>query len=599
MSYICNPLSIEYKYQFIQMENIVLNREAADPSLVLFKGKYYLFPSMTAGFLTSDDLVDWSYHALSNMPIYDYAPDVRVIGEYLYFSASHSEKNGSFYRTKDPLHEPFEEMKGTFPFWDPNLFVDDDGRIFFYWGCSNVKPIYGVELNPQTMQPLGEPVELIFSHTSHIGYERNGENHIPPKTEEQIEQTVQRYMQAIPNATEQMRDHLRVMLGNNPYIEGAWMDKVNGVYYLQYSSPGTQYNVYSDGVYISKSPLGPFTLARNNPFSFKPGGFITGAGHGSTLQDKQGYWWHTSTMRISANHMFERRLGLWPAGFDEDGDLYCNQRYGDWPMNLQQAKLDPWANPDWMLLSYGKPATASSYVAGHEPTQATNENIQTWWKAASNQAGEYIELDLTAVYDVHAIQLNFADDITSPQLPEGAELQQSGHMPRFIDQRKFVTRWILEGSVDGVTYFTIEDKSKADTDLAHDLIVREEGMQARYIRCTIIELPYAQAPAISGLRVFGKGIGELPLQVQHVQATLEGELDLHIQWSAPSEQDTVGYNVLWGYAANKLYHSHMVLGKHEVKLGALIKGEPLFIRVDSFNEVGITEGEVIPIITFR
>src|SRR5690606_39278491 len=114
--------------------------------------------------------------------------------------------------TKDPLHEPFEEMKGTFPFWDPNLFVDDDGRIFFYWGCSNVKPIYGVELNPQTMQPLGEPVELIFSHTSHIGYERNGENHIPPKTEEQIEQSVQRNMQEKPNTTEEMRNHLRVKL---------------------------------------------------------------------------------------------------------------------------------------------------------------------------------------------------------------------------------------------------------------------------------------------------------------------------------------------------------------------------------------------------
>lgn len=36
--------------------------EAADPSLILFKGKYYLFPSMTAGFLTSDNLVDWDFH---------------------------------------------------------------------------------------------------------------------------------------------------------------------------------------------------------------------------------------------------------------------------------------------------------------------------------------------------------------------------------------------------------------------------------------------------------------------------------------------------------------------------------------------------------
>ena len=76
--------------------------------------------------------------------------------------------------------------------------------------------------------------------------------------------------------------------------------------------------------------LGPFKPAGNNPYSYKPGGFITGAGHGSTLEDKEGRFWHTSTMRISKNHVFERRLGLWKAGIDADGELFCDQRYGDW-----------------------------------------------------------------------------------------------------------------------------------------------------------------------------------------------------------------------------------------------------------------------------
>lgn len=51
-----------------------------------------------------------------------------------------------------------------------------------------------------------------------------------------------------------------------PYIEGAFMTKHNGTYYLQYACPGTQYNTYADGVYTSKSPLGPFTLQASNPF---------------------------------------------------------------------------------------------------------------------------------------------------------------------------------------------------------------------------------------------------------------------------------------------------------------------------------------------
>ncbi|MDQ0496530.1 family 43 glycosylhydrolase [Paenibacillus brasilensis] len=162
------------------------------------------------------------------------------------------------------------------------------------------------------------------------------------------------------------------------------MNKHNGKYYLQYASPGTEYNVYSDGVYVSDKPLGPYTLALNNPYSYKPRGFISGAGHGSTVEDCHGNLWHAATMRISVNHAFERRLGLWPAGFDQDGELFCNQRYGDWPFNIEQANINPWKNPEWMLLFYGKPAKASSYEEGGDATRATDENVQTWWRAASN-----------------------------------------------------------------------------------------------------------------------------------------------------------------------------------------------------------------------
>ena len=34
------------------------------------------------------------------------------------------------------------------------------------------------------------------------------------------------------------------------------------------------------------------------------------------------------------------------------------------------------------------------------------------------------------------------------------------------------------------------------------------------------------------------------------------------------------------------------LGTDEKNIGALMKGEPVFVRVDAFDENGITEGEV-------
>jgi len=592
--YVCNPIKMSYRYQFHQMrygpqDLFRVCREAADPSLVMFKGRYYLFPSMTAGFLVSDDLVHWDFHRLAGLPIYDYAPDVRVIGDYLYFSASHRTKNCSFYRTKDPIHGPFEEIEGTFPFWDPNLFVDEDGKVYFYWGCSNQTPIYGVELDPETMRPKTEPVELIFGRMDEIGYERKGENH-QQRSPEEIEAKVQEMVSQFPDASEKHLQMIRMIFGNDPFIEGAWMDKHNGKYYLQYAAPGTEYNIYADGVYVSDHPLGPFTLAKNNPYSYKPGGFLPGAGHGSTMRDKHGNWWHAATMRISVNHNFERRLGLWPAGFDADGELFCNQRYGDWPMKIESGPMDPWAKPEWMLLSWNKPARASSSEAEHAPGMAVDENVQTWWRAATNAPGEWIEVDLNQVCDVHAIQINFADDVLLLPLPDGA-VWPDGY-DRWIDEREHVTRWVLEGSVDGETYFVIEDRSQASTDLPHDLVVREEGFRARYIRLTVRELPYDQHACVSGLRVFGLADVGLPAQTSGVRAERQGELDLIVRWDA---DDAVGHNVLWGHAPDKLYHSYMVLGSHEVRIGALVKGQPVYVRVDAFNERGITEGEVIAV----
>ena len=157
---ICNPLNIEYRYQFNQdprTQARSVNREAADPSLIMFQGKYYLFASMTLGVWVSEDLAHWSFHALPDeLPLYDYAPDVRVVGEYVYFSASKREKICHFYRTKDVLRGPYEKIQGTFPFWDPNLFQDEDGRVYFYWGCSSETPIYGIELDRETFLPIGE-----------------------------------------------------------------------------------------------------------------------------------------------------------------------------------------------------------------------------------------------------------------------------------------------------------------------------------------------------------------------------------------------------------------------------------------------------------
>ena len=594
MKYFCNPINVNYRYQFNadprRGGQLQICREAADPSMICFQGRYYIFASMTLGVWVSDDLVTWENHRLpEELPLYDYAPDVRVLGNWVYFCASNREHNCDRWRTKDILNGPYEKIEGSFPYWDPNLFADDDGRVYFYWGCSNMTPIYGVELDSNTMLPIGEKRELVFGDPYRIGYERIGEdNSTLPASEEVVEAKYQAYLKASSVPEEmlppEVKPLIRGMLSDKPYIEGAWMDKHNGKYYFQYAAPGTQYNTYSDGVYVGESPLGPFTLAENNPYSYKPGGFLPGAGHGSTMKDKQGNWWHTSTMRISVNHDFERRVGLWPAGFDEDGELFCNQRCGDWPMAVEG---DPWRDPAWMLLSVGKAVTASSFVPKHEPEKATEENVQTWWRAASNSRDEWLCVDLGKIFDIHAVQVNFADDKLDIRCP--GEIRP-GSQARYIEEQDYATQWKLEGSSDGERWFMIEDKSDAQTDLSHDLIVREHGFAARYLRLSDMAVPYGQNPCVSGLRVFGLGDGEKPAAPAFTAART-GDLDMTVMIS--EKPDALGFNILFGASPEKLYHSYMVFAAGSHRIGALIKGREYYVRVDAFNEKGFTEGACI------
>lgn len=592
--YFCNPLNVPYKYQFNKdprKEKMSICREAADPTVVLFKGKYYIFASMSLGVYASEDLANWEYKKLPlNLPLYDYAPDVRIRGDYAYFCASSRDHDCYRYRTKDIENGPYEKMDGKDHYWDPNLFFDDDGKVYFYCGCTNVDPIWGVELDPGTLKPKGERVGLIYGNPYEKGFERLGpDNSVYPASEEVIEEKYKAFMKKTKMPAflipKKYRKLIKGMFKDTPYIEGAWMDKWNGKYYLQYATPGTQYNTYCDAVYVSDNPLGGFKLQECNPFSYKPGGFINGAGHGSNVTDLEGSLWHVSSMSISVNHDFERRIGLFKAGLDEDGVLYCNQNFGDYPFDVDDLRKDPWSLPKWNLLSYKKKVTASSFYGNHVPNNVADENIKTFWQASGVEK-PWIEMDLGKALDVRAIQVNFADGEINIECPGKI---RGTTQARYIEERGFYTRYILEGSLDGKSYFVIEDKSKADTDLSHDLIVGEEGMEARYIRLTVIEVPYKQKPAISGLRVFGHD-DSLPFpEVPKFAIARKSDIDVEI--TVEPQKNTTGFNILFGTEENKLYHSYMILG-NKVNIGALIKGKKYFFRVDSFNEKGITKGEI-------
>ena len=230
-----------------------------------------------------------------------------------------------------------------------------------------------------------------------------------------------------------------------PFIEGAWMTKHNGKYYLQYAAPGTQFNVYGDGVYVGKSPLGPFEYAAHNPFCYKLGGFATGAGHGSTVCGPGGIYWHFGTIHLSINYKFERRLCMFPTFFDEDGAMYSDTYFGDYPhYSPDQVSRQTTSGGfrGWMLLSYGKPVKASSQLESYPVENVTDENLKTFWVAEKNDDKQWVEIDLEEVSDVYALQLNFFD------------YEETGFWGRMPNLRQ---RYLVEASVDGARWRVLVD----------------------------------------------------------------------------------------------------------------------------------------------
>lgn len=548
----CNPINIDYGYTPIpNFSEAGRHRATADPVITLFKGDYYLFSTNQWGYWWSRDMLHWNFISHSFLKpwhhVYDNlcAPATLVLGDTLLLIGSTYTKNFPLWMSTHPKQNEWKEAVDSFQAgaWDPALFLDDDGRIYLYHGSSNLYPIYGWEIDRKTLQPVGEHRELIRLHDDIHGWERFGEYN-----------------------------------DNNflsPFIEGAWMNKHMGKYYLQYGAPGTEISGYADGVYTSDHPLGPFTYQPHNPFSYKPGGFARGAGHGATYQDLFGNWWHVSTIVVNMKNNFERRLGIWPADFDKDGVLFANTAFGDYPQWLPSQKKDHLTQnfTGWILLNYNKPVQVSSVLGGYEANNAVDENIRTYWSAASGKPGEWLQSDLGKISTVRAIQINYADqDVDSSFL---------GKIKGIYHQYK------LWQSTDGRNWKILLDKSQNKTDVPHDYIELEQPVETRFIKLENIHMPTGKF-AISGLRVFGNGHGPRPDTVKNF-IVLRSENDKRnavIKWYTVN--GAFAYNIYYGIAPDKLYSSIMVYGDNEYYFKAMDRNLAYYFSIEAFNENGVS-----------
>ncbi len=538
----CNPLNLDYTYMIYNSNNDISYRSGADPAVVKFRNEYYMFVTRSLGYWHSTDLNNWDfiypekwYFQGSNAPAaHNYKDSV------LYVTGDPSGSMSILY-TDDPKKGDWKAVPSIINnLQDPDLFIDDNNNAYMYWGSSNVYPIRAKKLDMEKrFRPSEKTWELFNLDGKKHGWERFGENHSD------------------------------TVLGG--YMEGPWMTKHNNKYYLQYAAPGTEFNVYGDGVYISDSALGPFTYMPNNPFSYKPGGFMNGAGHGSTVVGPYDQYWHFASMAVSVNVNWERRICMYPTWFDDDGLMHADTRFGDYPHAAPAVPGIAGEFKGWMLLSYNKPVKASSVLENFDAKNIDDENVKTFWIAQNNDDKQWIQIDLESPGKVFAIQVNYHDYKSGLY----------GKIPGLYH------RYFIEGSMDGKSWITLVDRKNNFRDVPNDYVELAIPQTVRYIRYNNIKVPTPYL-AISGLRIFGKGQGKPPQAVKNFSAQRKVDRrDAMITWD--KQLNAQGYNVLWGIAPDKLYNSWMVYDKNSLDLKSLATDQVYYMSLEAFNENGVSE----------
>lgn len=596
----CNPINIGYNYATFNHNGIPESRRSsADPVIITYKGEYYLFATNQAGFFWSKDMSDWNfvYGSFQRQPDDDdqCAPAAWVVNDTLFYVGSTWKKDHPVWKTADPKSGRWIRHvdKAMLPTWDPAIFQDDDKKVYMYYGSSGKLPLVGVEVDYKTWLPKGNQADYakLYEATEVEDIQRP---YGQAKAVVGLDPSQHGWERFGPN-----NDMEPAPWGN--FIEGAWMTKHNGKYYMQYGAPGTEFKGYANGVHVGDSPLGPFVYQKHNPMSYKPGGFVIGAGHGNTFADNHGNYWNTGTCKISIKDRFERRIDMFPAGFDKDDVMYSITSYGDFPIILptKQRNHTKGTSAGWMLLSYKKSVMVSSFeecveVETHRmdngsnkvfekfcygPDNLTDENIQTYWSAKTAIPNEWLQMDLGKTMEINALQINFADHNAT---------QYNKAMDMYYQYQILMSN-------DAQNWTLVVDKSKNDKDVPHDYVELLQAYKARYIK--MINIHNASGLfAISDFRVFGNGLGQQPKNVTDFKVDRNKSDSRNAMISWRKQNTAVGYTIYYGIAPDKLYNSIMVYDDDAYDFRGLDKGTIYYFAIEAFNENGIgTKSKVVEV----
>jgi len=466
----CNPLPMEIGPGA---------NASGDVSVLRDNGKYYMYCT-GGGAWVSEDMVKWRFHEVpfdgqGRIPT---APDISKFNGKYYLCG-----NGSpLYQADSPLGPftslgPWKEVPDVTGGWngsafDVHIFTDDDNTPYLYWSGRGVSGIYAVKLDPNDLTRFGGPVKHLIAFNSDHIWERYGD------------------MNEYPDVA---------------WIEGPWVNKINGIYYLQYSASGTQWRTYANGYYTSKSPLGPYTYAPNNPLTRNLMGMVTGAAHGCIVEGPDGHYWQFYTTVLN-NPPGGRRIGMDRVVFDRMGNM--SVKITDTPQWAPKVVSDPAkGNSGSVAVSVNKIramntlSKASSEQRGRDVAYATDNYSGTWWEPDPADASPTLMIDLSPATAWDVVQLYHVDGVRL-MFTGGRRSVVATAPGATAPSPYFVYKYKIEVSMDGETWSTALDQST--NSMSRNTIYEEiRPVKCRFARLVMIDWPKDIPLGIIDFTLFG------------------------------------------------------------------------------------------------
>ena len=434
-----------------------------------------------------------------------------------YYMCGNNDNGGALFRAPGPLG-PYTNIgnwkntgdatTGWKNAFDMDLFVDDDNQPYVLFSGRSTAGVFMAPLDPADLTRFAALPKNLFAFNSAHVWERYGE------------------MNEYPDVS---------------WIEGPWLFKRNGAYYVEYSASGTQWLTYATGVYSARSALGPYKYSPTNPVLRKTTGVVTGPAHGSAVLGPDGNWWQFYTI-VLANPPGGRRIGMDPIGFDKDGNMFVRGPT-ETPQWAPGVVADPASDGDSgsipitvnKLRAMNALSSFSSERPGHEAAYAIDNSSGTWWEPATNDDHPTLTLDLSPATRFDPVE-QFRIDSCRIEFMAGGGFGggfgrgglgrggfgrgAGGGGPGFgapaaaeavspgTNAVVVAHQYKIEASLDGTNYTTVLDKT-SNTVTKYTEFEEIPPTVCRFVRFTMTGWPRGTPLGIIEFTVFGKPEAEI------------------------------------------------------------------------------------------